>query len=272
MQHRVSLSTWSYLSIEPFKTLEKIYSLGFRCVELWGDYPHFWARHFLKKNNLAKLISNMKKFTGQNSIHAPIVNIIDKNIGLREEALTQMKETITLAGNLGIKYMTMHTGRKFPGMQGWDYEKESFEILVNCLNELGSFAKKHNVTVCVENVPEEFGFSSDKVSKLMKKIKPKNIFMTFDIGHANLLGADEVNNFFTIMKNKIKIMHIDDNCGEEDNHMPIGAGNIKFCDFFNKNLKYIKNINLVGEFAFNKKNPDYASKSYLNFAGNFNLS
>lgn len=271
MKNRVSLSTWSYLKMPAFEALEKIYSLGFKCVELWGDYPHFWAKHFLKKNNLAKLKSAMKKFTGQNSIHAPMVNIIDKNIGLREEALTQMKETITLAGELGIKYMTMHTGAKFPGMQGWDYEKESFEILVNCLVKLGSFAKKHNVSVCIENVPEEFGFSACKMSKLIKKITLKNIFMTFDIGHANLLGHEEINTFFAVMKNKIKIMHIDDNCGAQDNHLPIGSGNIRFCDFFNKNLKYLKNINLAGEFAFNKKNPDYASKSYLNFAGNFNL-
>lgn len=271
LHSRIGLSTWSYLSIEPFKALDKIYSMGFTSVELWGDYPHFWPEQFLKKNNFKKIKNALKKFTGSNSIHAPIVSLIDKNMGLRQEALRQIKQTVVFAEKLNIKYVTIHGGGRFPGMQGWDYEKESFDILASCLNELGEFAKKHNVFICIENVPGELGFSCDEMIKLFKKIRAGNIFITFDIGHENLLGNDKINKFFDALKNRIKIIHISDNLGSGDDHLPIGCGNIKFCDFFNKNMRFLSAKNIVGEFVFNKKNPDYSSKTYLNFARNFNL-
>lgn len=271
MYSKIGLSTWSYLSLEPFRALEKIYCLGFRAVQLWGDYPHFWPRHFLKKNNLKKLKTAIKKFTGINSIHAPIVNLIDKNMGLREEAFLQARQTIRLAALLNIKYVTLHGGGKFPGMQGWLYEKTSFDILINYLNTLCKYAEKHNIYLCLENVPDEFGFTYNEMLKILNKISSKNISVTFDTGHGNLNG-NNMSRFFDKLKSKIQIIHINDNLGADDEHMPIGYGNIKFCEFFNKNLTILKNKQIIGEFSFNKKKPDFASKAFLNFIKSFNLS
>lgn len=267
--NNLSLSTWSYLSYAPMEALDKIHSVGFRAVELWGDYPHFWPRQYLQKNNLKKLKNKLKIFTGPNSIHAPIVSIVDKNIGIREEAFSQIKETILLASKLNIKRVNMHGGKKFAGMQGWNYEKEAFETLIKYLKNLAAFAAKNGVFLLFENVPGEFGFRADEMKKIIKRVNSKNLFMTFDTGHANMIGPDGVREFFNLLKNKIKAVHFNDNTGTSDIHLPVGYGNIKFCEFMNKNKKTLQNATCVGEFAFNKKNPDFAAKSYLNFMKNF---
>ncbi|MFH1453862.1 MAG: sugar phosphate isomerase/epimerase family protein [Armatimonadota bacterium] len=265
----LSLSTWDYLYLPPFKALDKISSMGFDSVELWGDYPHFWPRKYLIKDNLQKLKNKLKKFTGLNSVHAPIVRLTSKNAGLREEAIKQVKETILLAGKLGIKYITLHGGEKPFNMQNCNFTGQTYNLFINDLKKLGILAGRKSVILCLENIPGEFGFEAHEMKKLLSRVNSKGVCMTLDIGHANLAGGDKVFEFFKLLKNKIRVMHINDNDGSGDDHLAIGSGNIKFCEFFNKFGKDLENKVLVGELAYNKKNPEKPILGFINFMKNF---
>ena len=92
--------------------------------------------------------------------------------------------------------------------------------------------------------PEEF----KSVLKDFKKMK----FM-LDIGHANIMGGDNRNlKFIKILKKRIGHVHIHDNQGFDDDHLPIGCGRINF----EKILSSLKKIGYNDTMTFELFNED----------------
>jgi sugar phosphate isomerase/epimerase len=85
--------------------------------------------------------------------------------------------------------------------------------------------------------------------------------MTLDIGHANHAGygADEM------IFDSIKHIHIHDNFGDDDAHLPLGEGSIKLNDIVNT----LESKNYDGIYILEVNDYDSIKKSYEYMKKNF---
>lgn len=103
---------------------------------------------------------------------------------------------------------------------------ETLSVLKNACDDVG-------IKLNIENFVHT-AYTFDEIEYITKTLK---INITFDIGHSNVCyGMTGIIGFFDKFKKRITHMHIHDNHGDKDSHLPIGAGNIDWNEF----CKHIK--------------------------------
>ncbi|MBI2252767.1 MAG: sugar phosphate isomerase/epimerase, partial [Armatimonadetes bacterium] len=254
MNDNIGISTWSLLHLPPFEAVKQIKLLGFKNIELWGDYPHFWPEYFLGKNKLKILIELLKSFNNI-SLHAPCVNLGDKNPGLRREALNQVKKSLEFASKLGCQNITLHPGYIFKRMQGWFFYEEACQYTLEALKEITALSKEKDILIGIENVKGQLGFKISEMKDLVKKINSKKLKITFDLAHAHLNKEEKIETFFKEFKKDIIEIHISDNLGDEDTHLPLFQGNINFKKVFEIFYKNNYSGKFIGELLWIPESP-----------------
>jgi sugar phosphate isomerase/epimerase len=124
------------------------------------------------------------------------------------------------------------------------------------------YAGEYGVEILMENVPTPTPYllvSVDDFTLFEEEMNPPMNY-ALDVAHAHL--QDEVFQFIETYGHKIKHVHVSDNWGETDQHLPIGEGNINWgkvinhlCDAgfdgwlviesYNKmeqNIEYLRNL------------------------------
>ena len=147
----------------------------------------------------------------------------------RAELFGKMTKALGIARFFGAKYMAVHPLMPF-GEHSAQQPEEVYEINKRFFSALASVAGKLGVTVCLENMPyREFPLSeTEKLLVLIKDIDSPHLRLCLDTGHANMFekpigavtrdtGADY-----------IRIIHVHDNLGDKDAHLPPYSGNLDF--------------------------------------------
>ncbi len=97
-------------------------------------------------------------------------------------------------------------------------------------------AESAGTVLALENIFEE---RPDTLRDLVLEIGSPNLRVCLDAGHINLYSAVEMKEWFTSLGPYIAELHIHDNFGVIDDHLPVGDGEIDFPLFFR----------LVGEYT-----------------------
>ena len=101
----------------------------------------------------------------------------------------------------------------------WELQKEA-------LRQIGKYAVEHSVLACLENMISIKEFLCRQPEELIGMTEGiEGIGMTFDFGHANTIG--KVNDFLPFV-HRANHIHIHDNHGMSDEHLPLGAGTINW--------------------------------------------
>lgn len=145
----------------------------------------------------------------------------------RAELFGKMTKALGIARFFGAKYMAVHPLMPF-GEHSPDRPDEVYEINKRFFSALASVAGRLGVTVCLENMPfVEFPLSgSDKILELLRDINSPYLKLCFDTGHANMLGEPIDGAVRDAGVEMLKIVHIHDNMGDRDSHLPPYDGNI----------------------------------------------
>lgn len=162
-------------------------------------------------------------------------NLASLNDKVRNKSIETVVKLYGLAKKIDAKLITFHGGF-FENFRDYainiETSRRSFEQLSPLFQD---------VRLCVENMPikghfnnlvKELPVEANDVLYLVDGLK--NVGVCFDIGHANTV--ENAIDFYDKIKTSGKIwnMHIHDNSGEKDDHLPLGKGNIDFKAFFNK--------------------------------------
>ena len=178
-------------------------------------------------------IGRMRDFVTQfesRGVHLPFAyNFLTcPNPRIRDEAFNQLKEGIVVAGQLGLHYTVTHTktGPQEPGE-----EHRQIAMFSEVFERLARIAEQHGLVFTVEN-GSDVGMHLEHVARIVKAVNRASLGITFDTGHANFLDATRAYGsharFIREEAARITNLHIHDNVGKTDDHLPMGQGNIDF--------------------------------------------
>jgi len=147
---------------------------------------------------------------------------------IRTAAIAEAEKCFEAFSQLETEYVTVHASWP-PSLFN---AKEGLEMQIESLAMLLEKAEEYGIKLMYESGVGELDNYSN-VAKILQAL-PK-LYFHLDIGHASLHGRDACK-FIRKLHSKIKHVHIHDNFGKDDLHLPIGIGKIKWEDVI-KELK-----------------------------------
>lgn len=245
MKNDIYFSDLIFLGNKPQRNVETFLDHGISCIELMMDGA-YWDEFLHNK----ELIQNLRSYPVEYSLHSPCwdVNLASENSYLRKAAFEIGKDAITFAAEVNSSYIVIHPG--FLNASVFNRENAQHRVK-EMLAQLGQFAKRSGVKIAIENVGYQGNalFSLNEFVHLLDGFGDE-IGYILDTGHAYLDGIDIVS-AMSLMADKLLGMHLHDNDGLTDRHLPVGSGLIEWQPVWD----YIKTMedecNLVLEYNYN---------------------
>ena len=248
---KIGASTLAGIEFELEKTLDFIENLGIEYAELVHQYP-------------AEFIDSeiLESYSLKYSIHAPFmdVNIASPQDQSRLNSIAQIKSSIDLANEINAEAVVVHPGL-ISFLANKYFKKEVYEFANESIKEIGDYAKDLGVMATIENMPNFESMIYQNIVDLNQLLVENEMHMTLDIGHANHVGYAPDEMIF----DSIKHVHVHDNLGDDDSHLPLGEGSI--------DLKYIidtlESKNYDGIYILEVNDYDSIKKSFEYMKKNF---
>lgn len=223
---RVFFSELCCLNLPLEQTLERLKACGAENIEFMLD-GKYWDE---LDSNYQSIVSFLTSQNLHYSIHPSAwdMNLTSSNRLIRSATLTHHKSCIKFASDIGASQIVIH-----PGFSNPAFDKAlAREYARSAIAELAELAKPTGVRLAVENVgtlktsiynQEEYlhcidGFG-DEVGFLL------------DVGHAFITGFD-IPTLIHDMGDRLFGVHLHDNDGTLDQHLPIGEGKIVYEPIF----------------------------------------
>jgi len=193
--------------------------------EVWADHPHAHPDE-TSGDARRQLRRDLASFT-RVSVHGPLGNasLASINPGIWRESVRQYLGAVELAHDIGGTVLVVHPG----DLRDQRFFAEFTRLSEEALGRLARRAEELGIVLAVENCgPYHAGVdrSAADLASLIKHADSSRLKACLDIGHAavnnnavelvRLLGKDIVH------------LHVHDNHGQRDEHLPIGRGTIDF--------------------------------------------
>lgn len=164
------------------------------------------------------------------SIHASMADDLDLSdfpgAPAQQKALTVFRRTLKLAGRLGALHVVIHT-HGYQRLIPDDIRLIRQWRVKHFLQILAGWARQAGTKAVVENIgTDALGtllFREEEYLKLFEEIP--GIYSLVDVGHAFLNGWD-VPDLLARLDQRLVALHLHDNHGTTDEHLPIGRGSI----------------------------------------------
>jgi sugar phosphate isomerase/epimerase len=141
----------------------------------------------------------------------------------RIEAMDEFKRAIDVAEELTFPRMVLHMGGS---REAADPRKR--DAAFSTLEHLVLHAKHLGVTLCVENTTSEMGQPA-YLRAFVDETRLTGLRFNFDVGHAHMGDGEEsrrIEKAFEPMRDLVASVHLHDNHGEKDEHLPPYDGSI----------------------------------------------
>ena len=145
------------------------------------------------------------------------VNPACSDPAIRELSRERCRKSCETAVAVGARNIVFHSSC-FPFLRGiylnvW---------VARCAEFYEELASEYDVNIFIENSPD---IDASAIKALMNRVTDKRIGVCLDIGHANYSNIS-ISEWFEELGEWIGYLHISDNMGVYDDHVPLGEGNI----------------------------------------------
>ncbi len=141
----------------------------------------------------------------------------------RIEAMDELKRVIDVADDLPYARLILHMGGS---RETADPRKR--DAAFSTLEHLVLHAHHAGVTICVENTTSEMG-DPNYLRAFVDETRLTGLRFNFDIGHAHLADGpeeDRIEGSFAPLRELVSSVHLHDNHGDKDEHLPPFDGSI----------------------------------------------
>lgn len=217
----LSMTAYGEKSLDGFEEWVRVAKeLGFDFIEILSEWPHY-----LTQDNLALFRETLDSYGMKATVHAPFsdVNIASFNERIRKASLEIIRGTLELSAELDALAVTIHPGHCSP--VSVKNRREYLEIHRESLRKIARWSEEYGVKVGVENMPRFPILDAQDCDRLAEIIEGVEIGVTFDVGHLNTTTRD-FDRFIELFGGRIVHIHLHDNSGERDEHLPVGDGTV----------------------------------------------
>ncbi len=177
---------------------------------------------------LMPLVERMRDLRLPCTMHGPFIDLSPGGFDPQVVDVTRKRfhQALKLAKVLHPRVVVLHSG-----YDRWKYALNMSMWLENSRRFWGPLveeAEKVDTYIAVENI---FETSPIGLKMLMDAIDSPRFGCCFDIGHWNLFGTVDLNEWFSLLGERIFSFHLHDNRGSFDDHLVPGDGLIDFAAF-----------------------------------------
>lgn len=220
----VGLSTGCFYRTPILDCLETIRASGFSMVEVVFSPPHldYHDRGLVARVAGAIRSLGMEAF----SFHAPFGEDIDISSPVeaaRTHSLQEILRAVDAAAMLGVHYFVIHPGPENADIPSRAERLERIENVVGVLNRVAARCSALGIRCVLENkLPHLlFGDSTD-ILWILGSLSGTETGACLDTGHALLSG--ELHQLVRKLAPFLRMLHVHDNHGSSDEHLPPGDG------------------------------------------------
>lgn len=225
------------------KALALIKKSGFDAV----DYSFFWqdpANSILDDNYLERA-EKTKKLLAEydlvcNQAHAPLGNSTVKHpMDVSHPEYKDIVRSMEYASIIGAKHIVVHGLNAPIGTNVVDVNTKYYQSFT-------PYCKQFGIKIAVENLyPANMLDTPKKMNAALEQLDPDCFVALVDVGHANLQHVAPESFIRKILPGRLQGLHIHDNHGQKDEHLPPHLGNIRW-DYV---LEALAEINYPGDFT-----------------------
>lgn len=192
--------------------------LGLRRVEL---------RNFIGSDDRVDVVATepiaaeLRAHDLASTVHAPWrLNLAASDDEERANALEHYRRAIDIAGSLGSDVVVFHGGWTEPGGEAEAHLDRSRDSIRNLLRH----AEVLGVTIALEN-DEVSRPALFRLPEAFEALGLADLHYVLDVGHAHTLGL-AADAFLRVFGRRLVEVHLHDNLGDADTHLPVGDGTI----------------------------------------------
>ena len=175
----------------------------------------------------------------------------------REKSIKAYKLAVDGMERLGGGILVTHDIRvPEPGEDAHDHKRVAF---VENMGIVAAYAEPRGVRMALENTGSGYTRDPERLVALMDDIRATNVGICIDTGHRNLCG-DPVD-ALRIAGSHLITLHIQDNHGEQDEHLLPDLGQIDWTGV----SQALKDIDYQGVFMYELIRPEDLAAVYPNF-------
>jgi len=245
MEKRVFLQPKFGLLTNPLESvpneITRFKALGFDYTEIGIEEPAATPQILMRERDeiLSSLSRNAMFPLGHTAYWVGFGSSHEK---VRKGWVEEAKDMIQTASELRIRLLNFHFYSKFGNVGVTEKSRELFlQNFTSSMTELTRFAAQTRVDLMLENVPPENKTpleSIESYSQVMNALP--SLKFHFDVAHAFIENQMKgVKQYMDIFSDRLAHVHIHDNHGKHDEHLPLGAGKIDV----RKVIKLLKEIN-----------------------------
>lgn len=215
------------------------YNLGF-------EFNDFFEPDVLSKNPNYQKILNY--YTGYElpdklTMHGAFydVTIFSEDDSIRDISERRVKKSVEIALEAGCEKVIFHTNIN-PFITSKSYKRNWLERNKIFFTKLCE--SNPGIQILMENM---FDFSSEDLVLLMENMSLcRNFGICFDYAHACVYG-ENIEEWASELSPYIKHVHINDTCGKEDLHLPVGKGELDWTKFNDIRKNYFPDADILIE-------------------------
>lgn len=239
------------------ESLELMRELGIKKFNTW-IHSSIYTDFSVQKKEVKVMEEYLKKYSDikVSSLHYN-GSIFDLDEKTNKKNREQLKNYIELVKDLKPETIVIHPG--VFGEGGFSHNLPNYQKAVQELGEIGvknevakniryfgEEAKKYGIKIAVENIFKGRVYSRiPDLIDLVEIIDLENVGYCLDIGHGNYDEIDIVETI-KIMGDKLFELHLSDNAGDRDAHLPIGFGTVNW----NEVIATLREIDYKGNATF----------------------
>lgn len=152
---------------------------------------------------------------------------------VREAAIEELKSYIDVFSKLGVKMVNIHTDENYPSFFN---KRELAKRNAEGLNKLATHAKPYGIQIMLEHNPNKLLGKPEDIKMILDQAS--EVGFHFDVGHGFIEMGNYIEEYLTAFKDKLCHVHVSDNEGKIDDHLPLGAGKINWKQIIKLLKKY----------------------------------
>jgi sugar phosphate isomerase/epimerase len=230
---QLGLSDHPSLNIKLSEFLDFASELDAKHVEIKLDSPSLLSA-MVKVNQALSIVNLLTSYNFKYFLHVPSIDInlasLNPNIGKASEKI--VIDAVRFASKVNAELVVSHAGRLSRDYPQSFIEK-AFENVLTRLRRIVKVSKDLGIIFTIENDHKASDYLIAGYPKqVLSLVRNLGCKLTLDIGHAKTLG--KIGAFLDTLSMYTVNVHLHDNNGAEDEHMPLGKGKIPIAKLLRK--------------------------------------